>query len=489
MRQVRAILVAVPICLVVLASNLPQADAATSVTTKAATQVTGTSFTAHCAVNVDRQTRVYVTYGPKGQALSNSTPTNPKIFITSSTSDVAISVTGLTSTTAYDYKCNAYNSVDLTVSGARVSVTTSGAYLVETLAETGVTTSSFTARCSVSAPARAAIYLKWGPAGSGLPNKSALTYVIGNTTVSIAVNGLTGDTAYTYRCRLYNAAAGYLAAPTAEDVRTSGGPPPVTGPTVVAVGDMCDVTTGADESCNPTGRLAAALNPSAYLLLGDTQYNSGLASEYQAYYATSTWAPLNAQSYPAIGNHEINSGNDAGYCGYFVNANCPQHYYAFDIGSSWRAIVLDSNRPTDAAQLAWLDAELAASGSKNVLAYWHHPRWSNGSSGGTTAVDGFLTRLYAAHADVILSGHEHQYDRFAKMGATGPDAAGMRAFVVGTGGRGLYPERLPWKPGTETVIDDKFGVLELTLGVDDFSWAFHTTDGLTADSGVDEVTP
>jgi len=511
MRNLRALILATLVSIGLISWALPSANAATVTTTLAATTVTDTGFTGHCSVSTDRQTRVYLVYGPRGGTLADPTTSDLKLHVQApGTSDVSITISGLTAGTAYDYMCKAYNTASGTASGAQVTLTTTGAssvtHAIRSLPATDVTETSFIAHCAADASARGKVFVRWGLTASTLPNKSAVTtvYPPGNQDVATQISGLTSNTAYAYQCRFSNASAGTLIAPTTTQVTTASTttptptetptettppPPPVSGPALVAVGDMCTTTTSQTTGCNPTGRLAASLGANYYALLGDTQYNRGLVTEYEAYYTTSSWDPLKAESYPAIGNHEIGSGNDIGYCGYFIRANCPQRYYAYDIGADWRAIVLDSNKPTDAAQLAWLDSELAAVGSKSVVAYWHHARWSNGKHGSDTRTSPFITRLYAAHAEIVLAGHDHQYDRFTKMGPSGPDPMGMRAFVVGTGGRGLYPQTLPWQPGTETVIDNKFGVLKLTLGATSYSWELHTTDGLVADSGTDVITP
>ena len=267
-------------------------------------------------------------------------------------------------------------------------------------------------------------------------------------------------------------------------------PAPVPPPTVVgAVGDMCDTTP---TSCSATGDVAAGFGARYYLVLGDTQYASGLPAEYALGYARSTWNRLLADTRPAIGNHELAGGADAaGYCGYFgALAHCPQHYYAYDIDPNWRAIVLDSNRPADPAQLAWLTSQLATAGEKNVVAYFHHPRWnSDTSEGDAPGVTALMRPLHAAHADLLLWGHDHLYARHAKLdgdGLVAPD--GMRAFTVGTGGVALRESTPTPNPATQLILREH-GALRLTLAPTTFSWEFHTVTGRVADSGTDAVIP
>jgi len=518
--------------------------ATASVTTLPATDITSTSFTGHCAVSTDEQVQAYLVYGLKGGALKNPTP-NPKIILTASNPDLAIPVSGLTAGVVYDYQCRIYNTTIKTVSGNRVTVTNSTStptpspttttatptvtptatptsttttiattYAVRSLPKSDVTPTSFAANCGFDAPARVQTFIKWGLAGSSLANRApaTTTYGVGaNQLISFPVTGLASSTAYEYQCRIYNATVGTVIGlregvstlpadgstptttptPTPTPTPTVTPPAPIDGTTVVAVGDMCERANPA--TCTATGNIAAGLTPAFALQLGDEQYDTGTVEEYTNSYALSSWHSLLSISRPAIGNHEVDAAGEApGYCGYFGElAHCPTHYYAYDIDANWRAIVLDSNTTGSAAQLSWLQAELAASAGKNVLAYWHEPRWDNDGTGAQDepGVNVFLQPLYAAHADVILWGHDHLYARYAKLdGAGAPVADGMRAFTVGTGGRNLRLPAPTLDPGTETVVS-KHGVLKLTLGASAFTWEFRTVDGQLSDAGSDSVVP
>jgi hypothetical protein len=263
-------------------------------------------------------------------------------------------------------------------------------------------------------------------------------------------------------------------------------PPPSGGTHLVAVGDMCEPNPA---SCTATGNVAAWLDAPMYALIGDEQYENGTAGEYAAGYARSSWDALKQRSLPAIGNHEIQQDpTAAGYCGYFFgSAACPR-WYAYDIDSSWRAIVLDSNQPSNGTQLAWLDAELAQDSQRNLLVYWHHPRWRNSGSGhNESSVGVLMERLYKAHADIVLWGHDHMYTRWAKVGPTGPASDGFRAFTVGTGGAAKVGSFIS-KPGTEKNLLVS-GVLELSLRATDYTWRLVDTSRTVRDQGSDSVTP
>jgi acid phosphatase type 7 len=132
----------------------------------------------------------------------------------------------------------------------------------------------------------------------------------------------------------------------------------------------------------------------------------------------------------------------------------------------------------------WLRADLAASSASCTLAYWHHPRFSSGTHGSDPRMAAIWQALYDFGADVVLSGHDHNYQRFAPQTADGAaDAQGLREFVVGTGGRSQYPTGAPIA-NQEAQSQDTFGVLELTLHPTSYDFAFQSIAGETfTDSG------
>ena len=129
-------------------------------------------------------------------------------------------------------------------------------------------------------------------------------------------------------------------------------------------------------------------------------------------------------------------------------------------------------------QETWLKADLAAHAGQCILAYWHEPRFSSGSEhGSNTSFDAFWRDLYAAGADVVLNGHEHDYERFAPQSPTGAvDPKGIRQFVVGTGGAGLY-QFATTLPNSEVRNSDTFGVMKLTLHATGYDWRFVPVAG------------
>jgi acid phosphatase type 7 len=236
--------------------------------------------------------------------------------------------------------------------------------------------------------------------------------------------------------------------------------------------------------------LAARLRPAAVALLGDLQYNRGTLSEFRGSFARS-WGRLGSRLRPAPGNHEYATPGAAGYYSYFGARAGPgrRGYYSFDVGT-WHVVSLNSNCAAVActpgsAQVRWLRADLAAHRNRCVLAYWHHPRFSSGLRGNDPAVGTFWNELYRARADVVLTGHDHSYERFAALSPAGrvDPVRGIRQFVVGTGGveqrRFLTP-----KPGSLRRSTGTYGVLALTLRPAGYSWRFVPEPGRSfTDSG------
>jgi hypothetical protein len=261
-------------------------------------------------------------------------------------------------------------------------------------------------------------------------------------------------------------------------------------PTIAAAGDIaCDSSTAGATTCHQaaTADLLAAGGFTAVLGLGDHQYPSGALADFNAYYDP-TWGQVKAKTYPAPGNHEYQTSGAAGYFSYFGDRAGPtgRGYYSFNVGS-WHLVSLNSEVSTAAgsAQETWLQADLAANSQPCTLAYWHKPLFSSGPHGNNASVKPLWDALYAAGAEVVLAGHDHDYERFAPQTSSGAaDASrGIREFVVGTGGKEHYSISST-KPNSQVHNTDTFGVLKLTLHPDSYDWRFLPEAGKTfTDSG------
>jgi hypothetical protein len=249
-------------------------------------------------------------------------------------------------------------------------------------------------------------------------------------------------------------------------------------------GDIADCGVSGDEA---TAALLDGLDGYVFTL-GDNVYPNGTATEYaNCYGAQTTWGRHKDRTYPSAGNHEYNTLGATGYYGYFgARAGDPaKGYYSFDLGA-WHVIVLNSNiaRDVNSAQIQWLRADLAASTRACTIAYWHHPLFSSGSHGNNPSVQAFWDVLYEFNADVIMGGHDHDYERFAPQtpGAAADNARGIRQFVVGTGGKSLYAMGTA-KANSQRYYNGTAGVLKLTLYEGGYGWQFIPVSGSFTDSG------
>jgi hypothetical protein len=266
-------------------------------------------------------------------------------------------------------------------------------------------------------------------------------------------------------------------------------------PVIAAAGDIaCSSSVVTTTECHQraTSDLLVSLPLDAVLSLGDDQYPSGAPFPYETYY-DSTWGRVKRITHPAPGNHDYETANATGYYGYFgAAAGDPlTGYYAFNLGA-WHIIALNSNCGSvggcqlGSPQERWLRQDLASDHARCTLAYWHHPRFSSGVVHGNDAeVSPLWQALYDYGADVIMSGHEHNYERFApqKADGTADPGAGLREFVVGTGGAGHFPFGVPL-PNSEVRNSTTFGILKLTLHPTSYDWQFvPEKGGIFTDAG------
>jgi hypothetical protein len=259
-----------------------------------------------------------------------------------------------------------------------------------------------------------------------------------------------------------------------------------TTPTLAAAGDIAcragSITTAT--TCRHQYTAALLESVDAVLALGDLAYEDG--SDWSVYAAS--WGAAKARTYPVPGNHEYLTPAASGYFSYWGErgGDPGRGYYAFNVGP-WRLYALNSNCgavscAAGGEQEQWLRADLAAHPAACSLAYWHHPRWSS-ALGANAEVAPLWQALAAAGADVVVVGHSHNYERFAPVDATGNTApAGVREFVVGTGGRSLRAFGAT-APNSEARIATAFGVLRLTLGTGSYQWQFVAETGAVLDSG------
>lgn len=249
-------------------------------------------------------------------------------------------------------------------------------------------------------------------------------------------------------------------------------------PILVGAGDISMCNSVNDDL---TARLLDDM-PGTVFTTGDNVYTSGTDTEFANCYDPA-WGRHKSRTKPVPGNHDYNTPGATGYFEYFDNID---PYYAYDLGS-WRVYALNSEISVTAnsEQIRWLKADLAENPSQCVLAYWHKPRWSSGEHHGShEEVQVLWEMLYDAGAELVINGHEHNYERFAPMNASGMIISqGLREFVVGTGGAGLYGFSLI-HPASQVHDSSAHGVLKLTLKPAGYDWEFVPVAGKTfTDSG------
>lgn len=263
------------------------------------------------------------------------------------------------------------------------------------------------------------------------------------------------------------------------DFRSPSAPGPNEPAVLVGAGDIAVCGTGGAIA---TGKLLDS-EPGTVFVAGDIAYSDGTAEQFQKCYDPA-WGRHKNRTRPAPGNHEYGSPGAAPYFAYFgANAGpAGLGYYMYRKGT-WQVFSLNSNTEGNErrVQLEWLANALEAPGASScTVAYFHHPIFSSGSHGVVppppVAIE-LWRALYGAGVDVIISAHEHFYERFAPQAPDGrPDAQfGIRQFIVGTGGAPLtQPVRRV--ANSESVLS-AFGVLRLTLDAQTYRWEFVSSDG------------
>ncbi len=227
--------------------------------------------------------------------------------------------------------------------------------------------------------------------------------------------------------------------------------------------------------------------------LGDNVYPSGTLEQFQTCYEP-TWGKLKARTLPIPGNHDYNTANARGYYQYFgARAGDPTRgYYSYELGA-WHILALNSEIDTgeNSEQVQWIRDELAQHPTQCTIAMFHRPLFSSGPHGRDGSGDkmrAVWNVLYENNVDMILNGHDHDYERFAPQNPQGErdDARGIREFVVGTGGAVPYVFGAV-KLNSEKRITGAYGVLKLTLHATSYEWEFVSIAPLLfKDSGSDE---
>ncbi len=265
-------------------------------------------------------------------------------------------------------------------------------------------------------------------------------------------------------------------APVDVPIRFPAPTPPARSFTVVGAGDIGLCGSAGPEA---TAKLLDGI-PGVVFTLGDNAYPYASAENFSNCYHPS-WGRHLSRTRPIPGNHDWYNNYWGAYFAYFGASAGPPGlgYYSYDLGN-WHVVALNSNLHGNAGspQYEWARADLASSKTSCVMALWHHPRYSSGPSGGDTTMKDIWRLLQEAGAELVLSGHDHIYERFAPQDADGrlDRARGIRQFVVGTGGYTLY-DLGPAPPNSEVRDNQSWGVLKLTLNAASYEWEFVPVAG------------
>jgi Big-like domain-containing protein/calcineurin-like phosphoesterase family protein len=318
-----------------------------------------------------------------------------------------------------------------------------------------------------SKPAKKAVYV-WSTSNSAVATVSATGLVTGlaagTATITATSEGKSGTASVT----------------------VSAAPPGGTTVTLVGAGDIASCSSSGDEA---TAALVDTM-PGTVFTAGDNAYSDGSALNFTNCYQPS-WGKFKVRTRPSPGNHDYHISGAADYYAYYGSNAGPagRGYYSYNLGA-WHIISLNSEvgMTAGSAQETWLRQDLAGSTAKCTLAYWHKPRWSSGTQhGSNSAAQAVWQALYDYGADVVVQGHEHNYERFAPKNGSGAldPSFGIRSFVAGTGGVGHYNDKGTAVLGSEVFNGTTWGVLKLTLGQTSYSWRFVPVAGGTfTDAGI-----
>ncbi|MEJ2175884.1 MAG: hypothetical protein P8Y76_13515 [bacterium] len=373
------------------------------------------------------------------------------------------------------------------------SFTLPGSYLLELSANDGERASSDTVTVEVEAAAAVPVVSAFGPTAAQVASVISITGTHLSDTRAVAFNGVPAPF-WVQADDLIHAtvpaglAGGLITVTNATGEGSSADefvllPSPAV---LVGAGDISECFGNADATANLLDAIAGTV-----FTAGDHAYDNGTTAEFNTCDAP-TWGRHKARTRPAPGEVEYDVPGAADYFGYFGPAagEPGKGYYSYDVGD-WHIVALNSQCAqvggcgAESPQGRWLREDLLRHPKTCTMAYWASPRFSSSSTHGSDAsFSDFWQLLYDAGAELVVSGHDHTYERFAPQRADGTaDPLGVRQFIAGTGGRTLYPITAPL-PNSEIYNTSAHGVLKLTLNPASYDWEFVPIAGQTfTDSG------
>src|SRR5215218_9354565 len=254
-------------------------------------------------------------------------------------------------------------------------------------------------------------------------------------------------------------------------------PPPTTSARLVGAGDIA--TSGSVDTA--TANLILERPDARVFTAGDNAYPDGTASDFTSNYEPA-WGPFKNRTSPSPGNHDYRTSGASAYKNYFGSVaglrSVNPTYYAYTLGA-WHVYALDSNisMAIGSPQYNFVQNYLASNGALCELAYWHHPIISSGQHGNNAVARPIFALFDAQGGDLVLNGHDHNYERFTKINSSGQvSASGVRQIVVGTGGTSLRGQGFV-QPGSERRNFDTHGIVDINLSSTGYSGRFVPAPG------------
>ena len=261
------------------------------------------------------------------------------------------------------------------------------------------------------------------------------------------------------------------ATPTAQDIKL-----PLRGGSTrfLVLGDTGTGGSGQFEIGKKAEQYRQKVNFDFALMLGDNIYGSERPQDFLKKFELPYKPLLDAgvKFYAALGNHD--TPNQRNYKLFNMGG---KQYYTFRPKLGVRFFALDSNYMSP-EQLTWLENELKASGSDWKIAFFHHPLYSSGGRHGSdAALRDQLEPLFIKYSvDVVLSGHDHFYERLKPQ-------KGIAYFVVG-GSAKLRSGDIGTTGLTAKGFDTGYSFMAVEIAGDEFHFQTISDQGKTVDSGV-----
>jgi 3',5'-cyclic AMP phosphodiesterase CpdA len=224
---------------------------------------------------------------------------------------------------------------------------------------------------------------------------------------------------------------------------------------IVAAGDLGERGARLDATARAVATIDATQRLDGLLLLGDNVYPAGDPARlpgtvFRPFAPVLAHAPL----YAILGNHDVRKGRGDAHA---AALGMPGRWWAEHLGPVL-LVGLDSTQRDDPAQLAWLDRTLAAATEPWRVVALHHPPYSAGYQGSSRGARRAFVPLFERHGvQLVLSGHDHDYQRSVPLGgvtyvvsggAAGARRTGEEAFTAVSFGwhhvveLGAYADRL-----------------------------------------------